>query len=99
MAMKISVDLDLCQGHSVCLGECPEVFDVVERDESVLVQVSDDGAGIDSSALKELVICDTINPNEATLASERIRILTIAPLIGEAVGRIADESSVSSLFD
>ena len=56
-------------------------------------------ARVDSSALKELVICDTINPTEATLSSERIRILTIAPLIGEAVRRIADESSVSSLFD
>jgi ferredoxin len=33
MAIKISVDRDLCQGHSVCLGECPEVFDVVEQDE------------------------------------------------------------------
>lgn len=33
MALKVSVDLDLCQGHSVCLGECPEVFDVVESDE------------------------------------------------------------------
>jgi len=33
MALKITVDLDLCQGHSVCLGECPEVFDVVESDE------------------------------------------------------------------
>ncbi len=32
MAMKITVDLELCQGHSVCLGECPEVFDVVESD-------------------------------------------------------------------
>lgn len=31
--MKILVDRDLCQGHSVCLGECPEVFDVVEEDE------------------------------------------------------------------
>jgi ferredoxin len=31
--MKITVDLELCQGHSVCLGECPEVFDVVESDE------------------------------------------------------------------
>lgn len=29
--MKVSVDLDLCQGHSVCLEECPEVFDVVEQ--------------------------------------------------------------------
>ena len=32
MPMKITVDLDLCQGHSVCIGECPEVFDVVEQD-------------------------------------------------------------------
>jgi len=31
--MKIKVDVDLCQGHSVCLGECPEVFDVVDSDE------------------------------------------------------------------
>ena len=31
--MKVVVDVDLCQGHSVCLGECPEVFDVVEVDD------------------------------------------------------------------
>ena len=36
---------------------------------------------------------------DAAADSKRIRILTIAPLIGEAVRRIADESSVSSLFD
>lgn len=29
--MKVSVDKELCQGHSVCLNECPEVFDVVEQ--------------------------------------------------------------------
>ena len=29
--MKVIVDLDLCQGHSVCAGECPEVFAVEER--------------------------------------------------------------------
>ena len=33
MAMKITVDLELCQGHSVCLAECPEVFDVVEAED------------------------------------------------------------------
>lgn len=33
MALKVKVDLDLCQGHSVCIGECPEVFDVVEQDD------------------------------------------------------------------
>jgi sterol 14-demethylase len=26
--MKIKLDLDLCQGHSVCVDECPEVFKV-----------------------------------------------------------------------
>ena len=56
-------------------------------------------ARVNGSALKELVISDTILPTEATIASDRIRILAIAPLIGEAIRRIADESSVSSLFD
>ncbi len=31
--MKVVVDLALCQGHSVCLGEAPEVFDVREEDD------------------------------------------------------------------
>ncbi|MBU2341571.1 MAG: ribose-phosphate pyrophosphokinase [Alphaproteobacteria bacterium] len=56
-------------------------------------------ARINKSALKELVITDTIRPTDDVLDSDRLRILTIAPLIGEAVRRIADESSVSSLFD
>jgi ribose-phosphate pyrophosphokinase len=54
---------------------------------------------VNGSALKELVITDTILPTEAAQASDKIRILSIAPLIGEAIRRIADESSVSSLFD
>ncbi|MEC8178957.1 MAG: phosphoribosylpyrophosphate synthetase, partial [Pseudomonadota bacterium] len=41
----------------------------------------------------------TIPAAEAAKDAKRIRYLTIAPLIGEAVRRIADESSVSSLFD
>ena len=56
-------------------------------------------ARIDGSSLKELVITDSIRPTEAAEQSERIRILPIAPLVGEAIRRIADESSVSSLFD
>jgi ribose-phosphate pyrophosphokinase len=56
-------------------------------------------ARVNTSALTELVITDTIMPNDATKDSPRIRILTAAQLIGEAVRRIADESSVSSLFD
>ena len=33
MAMKIIIDRELCQGHSVCIAEAPEVFDVIEEDE------------------------------------------------------------------
>ena len=29
--LRIKVDLDLCQGHSVCMEEAPEVFRVVDR--------------------------------------------------------------------
>ena len=56
-------------------------------------------ARVDKSALKELVITDSILPSDAAKDSDVIRILPIAPLLGEAVRRIADESSVSSLFD
>ena len=31
--MKIKIDLALCQGHSVCLSEAPEVFDVIDQDD------------------------------------------------------------------
>lgn len=31
--MRIEVDLDLCQGHSVCMEEAPEVFSVQENSE------------------------------------------------------------------
>src|SRR6185312_1477012 len=56
-------------------------------------------ARVDNSVLTELVITDTIAAYEAAEASSKIRILTIAPLLAEAIRRIADESSVSSLFD
>ena len=56
-------------------------------------------ARVTKSALTELVITDTIQATEAARESDRIRELTIAPLLGEAIRRIADESSVSSLFD
>lgn len=54
---------------------------------------------ISGSALKELVITDSIKPTEAVKAVKNIRILPIAPLMAEAVKRIAEETSVSSLFD
>ena len=52
-----------------------------------------------SSALEELVTTDSILATEAVRVSRNIRQITIAPLIGEAMKRISEESSVSSLFD
>jgi len=56
-------------------------------------------ARIAASRLKELVITDSIQPTEAVRVSRNIRVLSIATLIGEAIGRTAAEESVSSLFD
>src|SRR3954462_4847558 len=56
-------------------------------------------ARITASRLKELVITDSIQPTQAVKAASNIRVLPVAPLIGEAIGRTAAEESVSSLFD
>ena len=56
-------------------------------------------ARVNGSQLRELVITDSIGGHEAIGGSDRIRHLTIAPLLAEAIRRIADEASVSSLFD
>jgi ribose-phosphate pyrophosphokinase len=56
-------------------------------------------ARVAKSRLKELVITDSIQPTKELLASGNIRVLPIATLIGEAIGRTATEESVSSLFD
>ena len=51
------------------------------------------------SALKALVITDSIKATEIVHNTPNIEILTVAPLIGEAIARTANEESVSSLFD
>jgi ribose-phosphate pyrophosphokinase len=56
-------------------------------------------ARITASRLKELVLTDTIQATEAVRVSNNIRVVSIAPLIGEAIARTAKEESVSSLFD
>jgi len=56
-------------------------------------------ARITSSRLKELVITDSIQPTTAVTGARNIRLLSVATLIGEAIGRPAAEESVSSLFD
>jgi ribose-phosphate pyrophosphokinase len=56
-------------------------------------------ARVSSSPIQTLVATDTIQATEAVRVSHNIRQLTVAPLIGEAMRRISEERSVSSLFD
>jgi ribose-phosphate pyrophosphokinase len=56
-------------------------------------------ARINAAPLDELVTTDSIQATAAMSASSKIRQLSIAPLIAEAIRRITEERSVSSLFD
>ena len=56
-------------------------------------------ARIEGSALTELVVTDSIASVAAIKAAAKIRRITIAPLLAEAMRRTSEESSVSSLFD
>jgi ribose-phosphate pyrophosphokinase len=52
-----------------------------------------------ASRLKSLVITDSIQATETMKRADNIDVLSIAPLIGEAILRTANEQSVSSLFE
>ena len=56
-------------------------------------------ARIRDSKLKSLVVTDSIAATEEIRKAPNIRRISIAPLLGEAIDRIANEKSVSSLFD
>jgi len=56
-------------------------------------------ARVSSSPLEELVMTDSIQATEAVRVAQNIRQISIAPLLGEAMNRISEERSVSSLFD
>ena len=67
--MRIKVDKDLCQGHSVCLGECPEVFDVVDQDAGypiVLVRVEEPAEALREKVMKAAKYC----PNHVITVEE-----------------------------
>jgi len=56
-------------------------------------------ARVGASPIETLVITDSIVATEAVRDAHNIRQLTIAPLMGEAIRRISEERSVSSLFN
>lgn len=59
----------------------------------------DAAARVQASALQEMVITDSIKASPAVEAAGKIRRLSLAPLLAEAISRINSETSVSSLLD
>ncbi|HEY4221093.1 MAG TPA: ribose-phosphate diphosphokinase, partial [Myxococcota bacterium] len=53
---------------------------------------------IEGSPLKELVVSDTIALRDNALASKRVRALSVAPLVAEAIKRVHTGESISTLF-
>ncbi|MBI0536680.1 ribose-phosphate pyrophosphokinase [Roseomonas sp. KE2513] len=56
-------------------------------------------ARIGAAPIEQMVTTDSIQATEAVRVSSNIKQLTVAPLLAEAMRRISEESSVSTLFD
>jgi ribose-phosphate pyrophosphokinase len=55
-------------------------------------------ARLEASPIKEVVVTDTI-PLRDPSASTKLRVLSVAPLIAEAIVRIHEQQSISKLFE
>ena len=53
---------------------------------------------IENSKIKKLITTDTIDNSKKINRSKKIEIISLAPMISEAMKRIANSTSVSSLF-
>ncbi len=53
---------------------------------------------IDESPLEKLIVTDTIPLRPEAKENDRLHVVSVAPLLGEAIRRINNEESVSSLF-
>jgi len=53
---------------------------------------------LNSSAIEEVIVTNTISLHEKQKECPKIKAISIAPMIAEAIKRIHEESSISSLF-
>ena len=53
---------------------------------------------LDEAPIKEVIVTNTIPLNSSEFIPTKITQLSVAPLLGEAISRIHDDQSVSSLF-
>ena len=94
---------DLCDSGGTLCNAATALMEHGARSASVYVThgVLSGGAvaRIASSPIETMTITDSILANDAVRTAPNIRQVTIAPLLAEAMRRISDESSVSSLFD
>jgi ribose-phosphate pyrophosphokinase len=54
---------------------------------------------VEESKLKELVVTNSIDPTMRKGVGKKVRVVSVAALMGDAIWRIANEQSVSSLFE
>ncbi|UPT61924.1 MAG: ribose-phosphate pyrophosphokinase [Hyphomonadaceae bacterium JAD_PAG50586_4] len=54
---------------------------------------------VDQSKLKEMVVTNSIDSATRAESCKKLRVVSVAALMGDAISRIANEQSVSSLFE
>ena len=71
---------------------------IQETNIRILPKYIEDKQEIKKSVIKNLVITDTIDNSERTKNVKNIEVLPISGLMGEAIKRISNSTSVSDLF-
>ena len=73
-------------------------YSILHNNELTIEQKRDAVKKIKNSVIKNLVITDTIDNSEKTKNVKNIEVLPISALMGEAIKRISNSTSVSDLF-
>lgn len=55
--MKMHVDFDLCEGHGECVAAAPEIFDLDDAGEKVVLLMPDPGEELREKAVEAVKIC------------------------------------------